>query len=130
MQSEEILDSEQRLAVEAKERAIAVLAGPGSGKTRVLSYRARYLLSKDKTSNALLLTFTNKAASEMKSRAIAVTPALSKRIRAGTFHNFALSVLRSHGTHVGIAPDFDVLDEQEQGDLAGTISAQVGDHRR
>ena len=130
MQYEENLDPEQRLAVEAKERAIAVLAGPGSGKTRVLSYRARYLLSQSKTSNALLLTFTNKAASEMKSRAIAVTPALSNRIRAGTFHNFALNVLRSHGSHVGIAPDFDVLDKQEQGELAGTISAQVGDHRR
>ena len=130
MQYEEPLDPEQRKAVEAKERAIAVLAGPGSGKTRVLSYRARYLLSQDKTSNALLLTFTNKAASEMKARAIAVTPALSKRIRAGTFHNFALAVLRSHGTHVGITPDFDVLDEQEQGDLATTIAAQTGDHRR
>ena len=66
----------------------------------------------------------------MKSRAIAVIPALSKRIRAGTFHNFALAVLRSHGVHVGIATDFDVLDEKEQIDLATTISAQTGDHRR
>jgi DNA helicase-2/ATP-dependent DNA helicase PcrA len=130
MQYEEDLDKEQRNAVEAKERAIAVLAGPGSGKTRVLSYRARYLLSKDKNSNALLLTFTNKAASEMKARAIAVTPALSKRIRAGTFHNFALSVLRSHGTHVGIASDFEVLDELEQSDLAAAIAARVGNHHR
>ena len=130
MQYEEDLDKEQRNAVEAKERAIAVLAGPGSGKTRVLSYRARYLLSKDKNSNALLLTFTNKAASEMKARAIAVTPVLSKRIRAGTFHNFALSILRSHGAHVGIASEFDVLDELEQSDLAATIAAQAGDHHR
>lgn len=130
MQYEEQLDSEQRQAVEANERAIAVLAGPGSGKTRVLSYRARYLLSQHKGSNALLLTFTNKAASEMKSRAIALTPSMSKRIRAGTFHNFALSILRSHGSHVGITPDFDVLDEQEQGDLATAVAAHAGDHRR
>jgi DNA helicase-2/ATP-dependent DNA helicase PcrA len=130
MKYEEQLDPEQRHAVEAKERAIAVLAGPGSGKTRVLSYRARYLLSQHRSSNALLLTFTNKAASEMKSRAISVTPAMSKRIRAGTFHNFALSILRSHGTHVGIAPDFDVLDEQEQAELAAAIAAHAGDHRR
>jgi DNA helicase-2/ATP-dependent DNA helicase PcrA len=114
--------------VEARERAIAVLAGPGSGKTRVLSYRTRYLLSKEKTSNALLLTFTNKAASEMKARAVAVVPGLSKRIRAGTFHNFALSVLRSHGAHVGIAPDFAVLDEQELKELADTVAAQTGDY--
>ena len=130
MRYEEHLDKEQRSAVEAKERAIAVLAGPGSGKTRVLSYRARYLLSQNKNSNALLLTFTNKAASEMKSRAIAVTPGLSKRIRAGTFHNFALSVLRSHGNHVGIATDFDVLDELEQSNLVATIAAKAGDHHR
>src|SRR5882724_3515105 len=111
MQSDEILDDEQRQAVEAEERAIAVLAGPGSGKTRVLSFRTRHLLGNEKNSNALLLTFTNKAASEMKARAISATPAMSKRIRAGTFHNFALSVLRSHGIHVGINIDFDVLDE-------------------
>src|SRR5437773_1038875 len=105
MQSDEILNSEQRQAVEAKERAIAVLAGPGSGKTRVLSYRARHLLNRDRNSNALMLTFTNKAAAEMKSRAITVTPAMSKRLRAGTFHNFAMSVLRSHGSHVGISTE-------------------------
>jgi len=126
MQYEEELDSEQRRAVEAKERAIAVLAGPGSGKTRVLSFRARYLLGRDRNLNALLLTFTNKAASEMKSRAIAVTPAMSKRIRAGTFHNFAMSVLRSHGSHVGIGIQFDVLDEDEQTELAAAVSLEAG----
>ena len=51
---EDPLDPEQRAAVEATERAIAVLAGPGSGKTRVLSYRARFLLKRDKNSNCLL----------------------------------------------------------------------------
>jgi DNA helicase-2/ATP-dependent DNA helicase PcrA len=126
MQYEEVLDQEQRRAVEASERAIAVLAGPGSGKTRVLSFRARYLLSRDKNSNALLLTFTNKAASEMKSRAIAVTPAMSKRIRAGTFHNFAMSVLRSHGNHVGVSSEFDVLDEDGQAELAGAVAVSIG----
>lgn len=89
MKYEEPLDDEQRAAVEATERAIAVLAGPGSGKTRVLSYRARHLLMREKNSNCLLLTFTNKAASEMKSRAIGATPVMSKRIRAGTFTTLA-----------------------------------------
>jgi DNA helicase-2/ATP-dependent DNA helicase PcrA len=126
MPYEEVLDAEQRPAVEAKERAIAVLAGPGSGKTRVLSFRARFLLGRDRSSNALLLTFTNKAAAEMKARAIAVTPAMSKRIRAGTFHNFALSVLRSHGSHVGIGSDFDVLDDDERGEFASSASLSAG----
>jgi len=122
MQHEASLDVEQRRAVEAMERAIVVLAGPGSGKTRVLSFRARSLLSHDNNSNALLLTFTNKAASEMKARAIAATPSMSKRIEAGTFHYFAMSVLRSHGTHVGIDPEFDVLDDSEQKQLAEVVS--------
>lgn len=118
MPYEDPLDPEQLAAVEANDRAIAVLAGPGSGKTRVLSYRARLLLTRDKNSNCLLLTFTNKAAAEMKSRAMALSPVLSKRIWASNFHNFALSVLRSHGMHVGIAPDFDVLDDAEREELA------------
>lgn len=118
MQYEEPLDKEQLAAVEAKDKAIAVLAGPGSGKTRVLSFRARHLLEREKGTNCLLLTFTNKAASEMKARAIAVTPAMSKRIDAGTFHHFAMGVLRSHGEHVGINQDFDVLDEQDKQELA------------
>ena len=61
------LDAEQIAAVEAKERSIAVLAGPGSGKTRTLSFRSRHLLLNDSEASALLLTFTNKAAAEMKS---------------------------------------------------------------
>lgn len=132
MKYEEPLDDEQRAAVEATERAIAVLAGPGSGKTRVLSFRARHLLLRDKKSNCLLLTFTNKAAAEMKSRAVAANPVMSKRIRAGTFHNFALSVLRSHGTHVGINLDFDVLDEDERDNMAAQTAHAAGcvDHAK
>src|SRR5688572_13785609 len=110
MKYEEPLDPEQLKAVEADDRAIAVLAGPGSGKTRVLTYRARYLLTKEKRTNCLLLTFTNKAASEMKARAIKANPVMSKRIQAGTFHNFSLGILKSHGTHVGLNQDFDVID--------------------
>lgn len=126
MSSHDELDSEQRAAVCATERAIAVLAGPGSGKTRVLSYRTRHLLETNKGTNALLLTFTNKAAAEMKARAIGVTPGLSKRIRAGTFHNFGLTVLRSHGTHVGIDPDFEILDEDEQRLQAEVAAREAG----
>src|SRR5438128_12164275 len=86
MKYEEPLDCEQRAAVEASEKAIAVLAGPGSGKTRVLSYRARHLLQQDRDTKALLLTFTNKAAAEMKARALDVAVVTSDRIWASTFH--------------------------------------------
>lgn len=126
MKYDEPLDLEQQKAVEAEERAIAVLAGPGSGKTRVLTYRARYLLTKGSKANCLLLTFTNKAASEMKARAINANPAMSKRIQAGTFHNFSLGVLKSHGVHVGLSQDFDVIDENERSEYTVRAGAAAG----
>jgi superfamily I DNA/RNA helicase len=112
------LDDEQRDAVEAREPAIAVLAGPGSGKTRVLSYRARHLLANDPGSKALLMTFTNKAAAEMKSRAFDVAVVTTDRVVASTYHSFAVRLLRAHGNLVDVADDFEVLDEEGQEQLA------------
>ena len=116
------LDKGQRAAVKAPERAIAVLAGPGSGKTLVLSNRARHLLVSYPGSRALLLTFTNKAAAEMKSRALEIAVVAPHRIQADTFHSFAMRVLRSHGRHVGIEGDFEILDEEEQRALSSEVS--------
>lgn len=120
------LDDEQRAAVDSPERAIAVLAGPGSGKTRVLSFRARRLLVEDAGSRALLLTFTNKAAAEMKARALGVAAVTSDRIQASTFHTFGLRVLRSHGELVGINADFEILDREEQDELATRAARDAG----
>jgi DNA helicase-2/ATP-dependent DNA helicase PcrA len=114
---EEPLDCEQEAAVEAAEKAIAVLAGPGSGKTRVLSYRARHLLQQDRDAKALLLTFTNKAAAEMKARALDVAIVTSKRIWASTFHTFGMNVLHAHGDLVGLDREFEVPDDEEQAEL-------------
>ena len=122
----EVLDDEQRDAVHAGERAIAVLAGPGSGKTRVLSYRARRLLTDDARARALLLTFTNKAAAEMKARALGAAAVVSRRIQANTFHTFGLRVLRSHGALVGIDPDFEILDRDEQEAFAAEAAHAAG----
>ena len=122
----EVLDDEQREAVDADERATAVLAGPGSGKTRVLSYRARRLLIDDAGPRALLLTFTNKAAAEMKARALGVAAVMSGRIQASTFHTFGLRVLRSHGALVGIEPDFEILDRDEQETFAAEAAHAAG----
>jgi DNA helicase II / ATP-dependent DNA helicase PcrA len=117
------LDREQRAAVEANDPAIAVLAGPGSGKTRTLSFRARHLLAKDQDSSALLLTFTNKAAAEMKSRALNVAGVSSRRIAASTFHTFCSEVLRAHGDIAGISRDFEVLDSRQQREFAQGLAA-------
>jgi DNA helicase II / ATP-dependent DNA helicase PcrA len=111
--STDSLDPQQRAAVEAQEPAIAVLAGPGSGKTRVLAYRARHLLSGDRKSQALLLTFTNKAAAEMKARALGAANIPKERIEAVNYHTFGLKLLQAHGDLVGIAPSFEILDEDE-----------------
>lgn len=121
--SEENLDPEQLAAVKAPERAIAVLAGPGSGKTRTLSFRTRYLLSNDAQACALLLTFTNKAAAEMKARSLGVSGLPSRRLQASTFHTFCADVLRSHGELVNVPKEFEILDREESEELAGTIVA-------
>lgn len=116
------LDEEQRRAVEATERAIAVLAGPGSGKTRTLSHRMRRLLRDSPGSRALALTFTNKAAAEMKARALGLAAVAGDRIRAGTFHGFGATFLRAQGELVGIGPDFEIIDPEGQRDFASGVA--------
>jgi DNA helicase-2/ATP-dependent DNA helicase PcrA len=124
MSDEEELDDEQQAAVISPERAIAVLAGPGSGKTRTLSYRARHLLLRMPTSRALMVTFTNKAAAEMKARALKIGNLAADRIEASTFHGFGASLLRNHGEPVGIANDYDILDMDERAEFAEETAAR------
>ena len=98
----------QRKAVEWDDGALLVLAGPGSGKTRVLTCRVARLLdrSRDDRFRVLALTFTNKAAHEMSSRLTTLAPGLEERADIQTFHGFCTQVLRQHGVHLGIKPDF------------------------
>lgn len=118
------LDDQQRAAVEAQEPAIAVLAGPGSGKTRVLAYRARHLLLGDRKGQALLLTFTNKAAAEMKARALGAADIPRHRLVAVNYHTFGLQLLQAHGDLVGVAPSFEILDEDECATLQREIASE------
>ena len=98
----------QRKVVEWDDGALLVLAGPGSGKTRVLTCRVARLLdgSPDERFRVLALTFTNKAAHEMSSRLTTLAPGLDERADIHTFHGFCTQVLRQHGVHLGIKPDF------------------------
>jgi DNA helicase-2/ATP-dependent DNA helicase PcrA len=98
----------QRQAVEWEQGPLLVLAGPGSGKTQVLTCRIARLLdaSREKNFRVLALTFTNKAADEMRARVADFVPGLEERANIGTFHSFCAQVLRQHGVHLGIRPDF------------------------
>ncbi len=104
----------QKQAVAHGEGAMLVLAGPGSGKTQVLTSRIARLLEegRDKSFRILALTFTNKAADEMKERVATFVPGLEDRAIIGTFHSFCGQVLRQHGVHLGIKPDFAIYSQE------------------
>src|SRR6266853_4500623 len=105
----------QRQAVEWDHGPLLVLAGPGSGKTQVLTCRIARLLdsSKDQNFRILALTFTNKAADEMQGRVAAFVPGLEERANIGTFHSFCGQILRQHGVHIGINPDFAIYSADD-----------------
>jgi DNA helicase II / ATP-dependent DNA helicase PcrA len=108
------LNENQRAALEADEKPTLVLAGPGSGKTAVLTARLAHVIgdSPDRHFRVLGLTFTKKAATEMQERARALLGGDLSRAALTTFHSFAAEILRQHGSHVGIRPDFSVLVQQ------------------
>jgi DNA helicase-2/ATP-dependent DNA helicase PcrA len=105
----------QREAVAWGAGAMLVLAGPGSGKTQVLTCRIARLLDegRDQSFRILALTFTNKAADEMKERVATFVPGLEGRANIGTFHSFCGQVLRQHGIHLGIKPDFAIYSQDD-----------------
>lgn len=92
-----------------------VLAGPGSGKTKVLTCRIARLLdeSRDQRFRILALTFTNKAVDEMKDRVSSFVPEFEDRVNIFTFHSFCSQVLRQHGVHIGLKPNFRIYSRTE-----------------
>lgn len=107
------LNENQRIAIGWNEGSLLVLAGPGSGKTRVLTMRVARLLLDSPASRfrVLGLTFTNKAAAEMRTRVEEMIPDCRERVLLTTFHSFCADILRQHGSHVGIRPDFAILNQ-------------------
>jgi len=112
------LNEEQFNAVTAEPGPLLVLAGAGSGKTRTLTYRVAYLLSKGvKPGEILLLTFTNKAAKEMLHRVQDLTGIEPQRFWGGTFHSLGHRALRIYGEAIGLPRNFTILDADESESL-------------
>lgn len=122
----EKLNPEQRRAVECTEGPLLVLAGAGTGKTRVITTRIAYMVAKGTPPESILaMTFTNKAAGEMRERiAGLVGPERAAAISAGTFHSFSLELLRAHAEKLGFAHGFYLCDT---GDQISTIKNALGE---
>lgn len=119
MESEKILtglNPEQAEAVRTLEGPVLVLAGAGTGKTRVITCRIAYMLSRGIMPEHILgLTFTNKAAAEMRERlASMIDPKLAEKVTLGTFHSFCIRLLRRNITKLGYLPSFTIADESDQ----------------
>ncbi len=148
-----VLNREQQTAVEYNRGPEVILAGAGSGKTRVLTYKVAFLIQKlhISPSQILMVTFTNKAANEMKERLIKILRQEDNKIirqedrktgkfynvlpssrltvsnipYAGTFHSLAAKILRRHGKYLGLTPNFLIYDESDQKEVIKTAMLKL-----
>ena len=120
------LNVEQRSAAECTEGPVLIVAGAGSGKTRTLTYRIAHLMEKDiDPFNILALTFTNKAAAEMKERIVALVGSKARYIWMGTFHSIFAKILRIEAERLGYLNSFTIYDTD---DSKGLIKAILKDN--
>lgn len=125
----EKLNTNQLAAAQWDAGPLLVLAGPGSGKTATLTARVARLVekSRDESFRILCLTFTRKAAAEMRERLLKLVPDAKDRVLLTTFHSFATDILRQHGSHFGFSPDFEILEEAERVGLVKSVLAEKAD---
>jgi len=122
------LNSSQEQAVISKAKAILVLAGAGSGKTRVLIHRIAWLIEQNiaHEQNILAVTFTNKASHEMKQRASAILNVDLSQLWLGTFHGICHRMLRLHYENAGLKKNFQIIDSDDQLKIIKNIITELG----
>ncbi|MDH7560187.1 MAG: UvrD-helicase domain-containing protein [bacterium] len=122
------LNEVQRAAVVDVEGPVLILAGAGSGKTRVLTYRIAYLIAtgRAKPEQILAVTFTNKAAGEMRERVDQVVPGIAADIWVSTFHSAFARILRREGGRIGLPRNFSIYDEEDQKRLIKECIEELG----
>ena len=122
------LNPAQRTAVEATEGPVLVLAGAGTGKTRVLTTRLAHLLFSGRAApyQVLAVTFTNKAARQMKERVEDLLDRPAESLWIGTFHSVGARILRTHAERVGLKPNFTILDADDQVRLLKQLVSAAG----
>ena len=128
MNLDELLNASQKAAVEYNDGASVIVAGAGSGKTRVLTYKIAYLLEQGMMAyNILALTFTNKAAREMRERIMKVVgPSASRGLWMGTFHSIFSRILRAEAEVIGFTPQFTIYDTADSKALIKSIIKEMG----
>ena len=115
---EELLNPQQYAAVTTDAAVALVIAGPGSGKTRILIHRVAWLLDKGVPPHSiLLLTFTNKAAREMMQRVYELSGGAAEELQGGTFHSFGRRILQPHAELLGYQRNFLILDRSDAKEL-------------
>lgn len=120
------LNSEQRQAVEYNEGPVMVVAGAGSGKTRVLTYKIAYLIDIGYQPESILaLTFTNKAAKEMKERIKELIGNKASELWMGTFHSIFARILRVEAKHLDYRPNFSIYDTDDSHSLVSNIMTNM-----
>ena len=122
------MNDKQAEAVQTTEGPLLIMAGAGSGKTRVLTHRIAYLIDEKMINpwNILAITFTNKAAREMKERiASVVGGATASRLWMGTFHSIFSRILRTNAERIGFSRDFTIYDQSDSRSLIKTVIKEM-----
>ncbi len=120
------LNGEQLQAVMHREGPALVIAGAGTGKTRILTYRlARLVESGVPPESIVLLTFTRKAANEMMRRASLLLDGRCEKVQGGTFHSFAHTTLRRYGAFIGLDPNYTILDQADAEDAINITRSRL-----